>query len=972
MLKHVGNCTFAGIAPKQLYYRGCVKTLPSGVDDGVNVNDIDSSGILDRVAKCRHHCAGRHAYLAYLNDKQMCSCLLDGDSKQLLSGLDATASCSDYSVFWTRNFETVPDYPIDLNVEVILPTEHNYVRPNETVIFKASYTTDEYVTLVYDFGDSINRTTKSNLISHAWRTEGSYQVKITANTRLMSETVLKTVNITWVEEGIAPEEVVIQVSPTENSREVELELTTIGKYERECSLDYGDGQTDELTVSTYIQQLTKSHQYEKPGFYDVVYTCQNEYGTTVDQAVAYAVNWDLEFETDPRYQNIDLDVVGAKSHMDVYSLTLNGDPLQAMVTDMNVVIQADEFLYSGEHIVRVMADDAEIKQRVFNLQEKISKVEITSNGAQVLPGDEIQFTYKIYGGDHIHVLIDYDDGTTERVYIPKGDNPTVVSRAHTYATLNHFKLSVTAANDVSNIVQKTDVSIEEPLVGATLKAQNVTVLGTSTVFSLLVDPDLPVDVTFNYGDGKIETVRMGQHGMKGPFTHTYTYSQYGIYRVYAIVHNNISQSEVWALHQVGENITMLDLYASRYRLLNGEELNITMDAPYGYPLVYNLDMGDGTIITVRRPLGYTGSFENDLTTMSVSQVIQDENSTAIILDRKARDVNIMPTTSIIPGDGEVLAVLSTPAPVTASSRGAYNDKVTVTYRYSREGTFSVKATVDNPFGGEETWLCPDVLILPKAKAQPDCSSVSIKVTNPSTRDAPLVTQRSKAITIPASVNLQCKQDASAYMVDYTWKANRNVMDDLWRPELQICESLVSSPDLVIPSNSLWYGLYRIRATAGVRNIEQVRTRRSVNGTGSSLEGSVPSLITADVDVYLRVDKSPLVADLANSTKKQDNFINIPVTIKADDSYDPDVNDRVNKTGMTGAIICYRDSKTVAMSKLSSAKVLEQGRLVAQNGAGTVKLYDVDCFVNSSYIEVHGWQAVLDGHAITTDSIVVFR
>ena len=59
-------------------------------------------------------------------------------------------------------------------------------------------------------------------------------------------------------------------------------------------------------------------------------------------------------------------------------------------------------------------------------------------------------------------------------------------------------------------------------------------------------------------------------------THHYTYNTYGIYFVKARVSNNISEVFVTTVVQVGENITFVDVYSDKDRVLVGDNITFTV------------------------------------------------------------------------------------------------------------------------------------------------------------------------------------------------------------------------------------------------------------------------------------------------------------------------------------------------------------------------------------------------------------
>ena len=84
-------------------------------------------------------------------------------------------------------------------------------------------------------------------------------------------------------------------------------------------------------------------------------------------------------------------------------------------------------------------------------------------------------------------------------------------------------------------------------------------------------------MTFDYDDDIIETVTLGtQAATPVPLYHNHTFNTYGIYQVKATVFNNLNRVVLQVLVQVGENITMVDLYSDKMRVKAGEVITFTI------------------------------------------------------------------------------------------------------------------------------------------------------------------------------------------------------------------------------------------------------------------------------------------------------------------------------------------------------------------------------------------------------------
>jgi len=128
-----------------------------------------------------------------------------------------SSTCSGaepYTVTWSTHAVFDPAaVAVGLKVTLDLPTDHDYVRPSETITFQLSTTTPEDVVYLVDFKDPRSpqplRTTDS-VVGHAWSSAGNYSVNITAVTRTNSDNKIVSVQIYDVEEGVPPENLAIK------------------------------------------------------------------------------------------------------------------------------------------------------------------------------------------------------------------------------------------------------------------------------------------------------------------------------------------------------------------------------------------------------------------------------------------------------------------------------------------------------------------------------------------------------------------------------------------------------------------------------------------------------------------------------------------------------------------------------------------------------------------------------------------
>ena len=105
-----------------------------------------------------------------------------------------------------------------------------------------------------------------------------------------------------------------------------------------------------------------------------------------------------------------------------------------------------------------------------------------------------------------------------------------LTRRHSYLSLGNYSARLTVANSLGMHQVVRVVSVQRPIVWASVTVTNVKVLGQPTTFTFTVDPTLtpamPVTVQMDYDDGIQETVTLGAlKPVATPLTHTRTYAK---------------------------------------------------------------------------------------------------------------------------------------------------------------------------------------------------------------------------------------------------------------------------------------------------------------------------------------------------------------------------------------------------------------------------------------------------------------
>ena len=118
------------------------------------------------------------------------------------------------------------------------------------------------------------------------------------------------------------------------------------------------------------------------------------------------------------------------------------------------------------------------------------------------------------------------------------------------------------------------------------------------------------------------------------------------------------------------------------------------------------------------------------------------------------------------------------------SKEGMNDVVVVKHVYSAVGLYPVSVSIKNPFNSGESWLCPEITVVPADSPQPECTTFAIRSSDGQTVDAPIQTNRSDSLTVTFEHELDCGELKTE--IDYSMSASWQTSENSWRPELNVC------------------------------------------------------------------------------------------------------------------------------------------------------------------------------------------
>lgn len=997
-----------------IYLLGCSATFPDGesLPGSTSYVSVDAS-TTGSVRACRQFCTDHGEDDAFLKSGTMCACWDDSrDLENVLVKVTEGQQCSEsvWSVYSCASLVQYMIYPIDLEVRMVKSTdsEDDFIQPGETLVFQMTTSADEDVTFTLDFGDDVTVITPSTEVAHEWAEEGHFTVNISATTRLAEQTRYIQITVEGRVEGIPPDLVDVQDSILNDSRQVELFLDAFSVAAMHCDLYYGDGVSKSFPEVNNLFETSEVYTYDTIGFYAVELDCLNMFGNNSDSHTVLAVHPRVEYENMDRQMTISIPIRGGNvPPVDSLLVFVDGRQTNATLDDEQVTLEQDSFEHSGEHIVTLASVNTQqaLYRKVYNIQNAIDDISITTNVSACQKDEDIEFTFTITSGDFIHLYFNMGDGVEESWYFPQAPDP--LPTLYSYSELGTYTVELAAANDVSFQRVTKEIYIERIIETVSIIATQVKELGEATTFQLEVDmdrtPAMPVEVEFDYGDGVVETVTLGKKQPKAtPLFHTHIFESYSMYEVYVIVKNHISFVDLFVDVQVGEHIELVDVHIKDARVLVEEEVELTVICPHGAPIELQLDMDDGFTVVVDWPLGESLVVPSDTLTGSIGNTIEDETSgdgdldeQALILDRKRRSVQVLTTNRTDdnhPAIDEEVVIEDTNHGLDAESEDIIfedtdhsselderamrkdmqsvlmpNDNFVIKYTYTEAGIFTVRVKATNVFSARETFLCPDVVVVSREITLPACN-MEVEIQDTTTLTMPLVRKRSEVITLTAIGVINCAEETdSSYEPRYTWAGERQVSDTEWRPELLVCESENPEAELTIPAQSLWYGVYSVTVTLSVDFVgssSMARKRRALLSDPTLLESQ-------SLSSYLEIVASDLVSVIGGGDIRDLVSTSI-VTFDLSGSHDPDVQNN-NKSGMNFYLFCYTEEEKGIVEGRLLEDHLAATSMIAINSANTTSLYDYGhCFDDNRGVWMSGHSAIMPGEVLTMNGSLVFH
>lgn len=875
---------------QDVYFRGCYRDPDNLVGETLATMEPEEEGE-DSMAElaCRTVCVNsdRKPY-ALIMAHEKCVCLDSMDRDQF------TDNCmyDSWVVYaaWGLNNRGIA-------LSMIAP---DMVLINETAHFTVTTELDVPLELEVSFGDNTSIVSFGPDFEHEWVMAGEYSVEVRATHLDRTEVQTAQVKVTRMPVPLkigafrvavdssrmrgTTAKVAVSGDPpltcelqfAKNAIEVvENEFESIAVFELKHAYDFIGNKTIQATCSNLVNNESLSGWVEAS---DVYYT-------TLYEKMLMPIGSEIELYLSQR----PIKLTGA---MDTQKVRFLNQDIG------NVTISDDTFRCPGYHFLSLTSDFSRWQYTV-HMEENIEDLVAFVDKTYTIAGSSIELTVTTTGGSNFAVAVEFGDGTQHSATVPVTKGPSNFSFHHSYTEAGTFPIRVKAANMVSSKTIIVPVYIEEILSSFFVETANISSLTDPVVFTLQYftaeNTPIPAWVEFDYNNGETEAFR--NEVLDGPLLHKHIYPEYGIYRIHIVVRNNISQLETDRLVQVGRNITYVGVYADSTYITTGEDVKFSISCPYGAPVVYKIDYGNGEASTIKPDLW---------------------------------------------------KVKATP------------EEVISVHTYKKPGVYKVKVTAYNNVTRQEAYLCHDIEVADADSALAGCIAPQLKfpstrysqdIHHPHNLmksanmslladiaiDCEALNKKSKLKTVkPVDPILEVRANGTLSAPDmlnstessfeifglsYAWRAFEiwNVSGVLIRnPVTELCHVGGDISELTLEPRQLPYGLYDVRLTASVPG-------------GRGLRESV--------SFFLNVGKSPLVPVISDqrneSLEEREVFIKDALVINfRKDSFDPDF-EKDNKTDMTFDLICVAGNDTDHITETNK-------RVLVENEVVTFWDYN-DCF-----------------------------
>jgi PKD repeat protein len=686
-------------------------------------------------------------------------------------------------------------HEIDFAIETKMSTGKSYLRPDEAVAFKFKPTTSQTISYTVEFGDGNTLTTMNDYIEHVYKKVGEFEVTVTAKARKATKEMKIKVKVIDKEEGAGPEVVRLSASQSK-SKEMTLLIciSTFGLQPLKCVVDFGDktdaesfGATD---TTTPLFKKSFEHKYPRPGFYDIQLNCSNNHSFKLYKTVV-AVR-DSKLHKMIRSETSMLISVETRNGKNTIDMMERGRKLSYKGKTVMLSLGMANFPSSQDYFVEVVSGKVTLLKYIVKRLRTISGT-LTPGKKFGHIADTFDFTNQVKG-DLAFGRTGYGGGKVVNYYMPHPQQPTGLKHAYNYGKLGYYPVATRLCNRLGCRDFSTSASVENTIKKVATMASDINIPG-EVRFTFRVNPTTSVLVdrvkaTLGFGDGQTQSLILLNPTEKARDLYVFhKYEDYGMFKMAAVMSNNVSTFSVSTYAQVGQNLTYVDIFVEHRRQEVLGEVTFLLIAPTGSTPIYELDFG-----------------EKDGKVLTISEGPQQDTLPRVVMHT--------------PGN------------------------VSVTHSYAVKGQYTVKVKVSNKFGSVNNSICPPIIIVdkPTALLESYCTPPEVKFHGFSESDT-LLKPMSENITVSVNTTVKCQMNDSA---TYTWKWYRILRVNgttIERPLKTPCVTQHHNATLYLKPLTLTYGLYRAEVCVGLAINEMKFTCKSfkVQIQTSPLRARIPEL-----------------------------------------------------------------------------------------------------------------------------------
>ncbi|CAC5393551.1 unnamed protein product [Mytilus coruscus] len=515
-------------------------------------------------------------------------------------------------------------------VDMAITNIPQYIEKGLATTFQLLPHTGTNVTYWWDFGDGTALNTTDATYDYTYNTVGEMNVSITAFNQMSSKS---NTTVVQVQDRIRNLTLVNSLAVVGETTSIPISMTTGSNYTCTWKKDgVVIATTDDITSPP---GGTFDYTFTAEGTYEISVVCANQ----INQMSAVAT-----FNTQFRITNLQLVKTGALKDSTFtidWTWTAGSSPqftlqydsqVRTFTTDPYFNKASSESLSAGSSITQyplnltafnLVSNEQIVIQ--FGIEEEITGPSITSSVSidpvtgygTISKNDVVTFTVDATGGTSVVIEWKYDDGgPDDSVSIPLWSATPAQSKNHQFNSLGWFNVEVKISNlynSHSQIFRLLAIAPIQNLV-MSISPDPVLFLPPATV-TLTFNKSVPSDpdpneasVSFNYGDGKSETIPFD---VNQQYTHEFREtSPSGTYTITTNISNVISHLILNGNVKVVEKIEDVEILPDPEYAPVGDPVNVNVKmrrGGTGADLTLDWNLGDGTATTSGNRIGVSPS-----------------------------------------------------------------------------------------------------------------------------------------------------------------------------------------------------------------------------------------------------------------------------------------------------------------------------------------------------------------------------